>query len=111
MTLRSSPSEVGQAQVRVLLIDDQAIVAESVRRMLAEEPLWTFDYCPDPTEAIRRANAFGPTVILQDLVMPEIDGLTLVRYFRANPPTRDVPLIVLSTKEEPATKAEAFARG
>jgi adenylate cyclase len=43
--------------------------------------------------------------------MPEIDGLLLVRYFRANPATREVPLIVLSSKEEPFIKAEAFALG
>jgi PleD family two-component response regulator len=43
--------------------------------------------------------------------MPGIDGLTLVRYFRANPATRDVPLIVLSTKEDPRIKAESFALG
>ena len=53
----------------------------------------------------------APTVILQDLVMPEIDGLTLVKFFRANPKTREVPLIVLSTKEEPTIKAQAFAIG
>jgi sigma-B regulation protein RsbU (phosphoserine phosphatase) len=50
-------------------------------------------------------------VILQDLVMPDIDGLTLVKNFRAHEATREVPLIVLSTKEEPAVKAEAFALG
>ena len=43
--------------------------------------------------------------------MPEIDGLTLVKFFRANPQTREVPLIVLSTKEEPIIKAQAFAIG
>jgi sigma-B regulation protein RsbU (phosphoserine phosphatase) len=53
----------------------------------------------------------GPTVILQDLVMPELDGLTLVKLYRANPATCEVPLIVLSTKEEPIVKAEAFATG
>ena len=52
-----------------------------------------------------------PTVILQDLVMPEIDGLTLVKTFRAHEPTRETPMIVLSTKEEPTVKAEAFALG
>jgi sigma-B regulation protein RsbU (phosphoserine phosphatase) len=52
-----------------------------------------------------------PTVILQDLVMPDIDGLTLVRYFRVHERLRDVPLIVLSTKEDPRVKAEAFALG
>lgn len=99
------------SSIRVLLIDDQPIVGESVRRMLADQPDVTLEYCQDPTEAIQRANEFAPTVILQDLVMPEVDGLTLVRFFRANPRTREVPLIVLSSKEEPAIKAEAFARG
>ena len=43
--------------------------------------------------------------------MPDIDGLTLVKMFRAHEPTRETPLIVLSTKEEPTVKAEAFALG
>jgi phosphoserine phosphatase RsbU/P len=98
-------------QVTVLLVDDQPIVAEAIRRMLAPESDITFHYCQDPTQAITQANTVGPTVILQDLVMPELDGLTLVKFFRANPATREVPLIVLSTKEEPAIKAEAFATG
>jgi sigma-B regulation protein RsbU (phosphoserine phosphatase) len=97
--------------VIVLLVDDQAIIAEAVRRMLADQPDICFHYCADPTQAIERANAIGPTVILQDLVMPELDGLTLVKFFRANPQTREAPLIVLSTKEEPTTKAQAFAVG
>jgi len=97
--------------VTVLLVDDQAIIAEAVRRMLAAESDICFHYCADPTKAIEQANAIGPTVILQDLVMPELDGLTLVKFFRANPKTREVPLIVLSTKEEPTIKAQAFAIG
>jgi sigma-B regulation protein RsbU (phosphoserine phosphatase) len=95
----------------VLLVDDQAIVGEAVKRMLAGESDIQFHFCSDPTKAIERANEIGPTVILQDLVMPEVDGLTLVKFFRANPRTREVPLIVLSTKEEPTVKAQAFATG
>jgi phosphoserine phosphatase RsbU/P len=97
--------------VTVLLVDDQAIIAEAVRRMLAAESGIQFHYCSDPTQAIEMANQLAPTVILQDLVMPEIDGLTLVKFFRANPKTRETPLIVLSTKEEPTIKAQAFAIG
>src|SRR6185503_8044000 len=48
---------------------------------------------------------------LQDLVMPEIEGLQLVKYFRANAGTRETPLVVLSSKEEPTVKARAFALG
>ncbi len=98
-------------QIVVLLVDDQAIIGEAVRRMLSEETDIDFHFCQDAMLAIKTANRISPTVILQDLVMPEIEGLTLVRYFRANKSTRDVPLIVLSGKEEPYTKAEAFALG
>ena len=97
--------------IKVLLVDDQAIIAEAVKRMLADQPDIELHYCSDPTKAISIANEMHPTVILQDLVMPEVDGLMLVRYFRANPSTKDVPLIVLSTKEEPKIKAEAFSLG
>src|SRR5258708_7161424 len=87
--------------VTVLLIDDQVIIGESVRRMLAAETDIGFHFCQDPTKAIDTANSVQPTVILQDLVMPEIDGLQLVKFFRANKTTRQTPMIVLSSKEEP----------
>src|SRR4051794_9589231 len=97
--------------VTVLLVDDQAIVGESVRRMLAAETDIQFHFCQAPTKAIEMANAVQPTVILQDLVMPDIDGLQLVKFFRANKATRQTPMIVLSSKEEPVIKARAFALG
>jgi sigma-B regulation protein RsbU (phosphoserine phosphatase) len=102
-------AELHKHEITVLLIDDQAMIGEAVRRMLAEEKDIVFHFCQDPSKAIQMANEVSPTVILQDLVMPEVDGLTLVKFFRANPSTVDVPLIVLSSKEEPKIKAEAFS--
>ncbi|MFX1677529.1 diguanylate cyclase [Paraburkholderia sp. A2WS-5] len=100
-----------EAPMMVLLVDDQAIVAEAVRRALSSEREIDFHYCAYPDQAVRMAEQVRPTVILQDLVMPGTDGLTLVRAYRANDATRDVPIIVLSTKEEPAIKSAAFASG
>ncbi len=100
-----------QHGIKVLLIDDQAIVAAAVKRMLETEKDISFHYCGDPNKALQTALDISPTVILQDLVMPDIDGLTLVKFFRAHPQLKNIPLIVLSTKEEPTTKAEAFALG
>jgi two-component system chemotaxis family response regulator WspR len=97
--------------VRVLLVDDQAMVGEAVRRALMGQPGLDFHYCSDPVQAVEIAMKVKPTVILQDLVMPGVDGLTLVREYRANPAVKDVPIIVLSTKEEPAVKSQAFAAG
>ncbi|MGP0068401.1 MAG: SpoIIE family protein phosphatase [Isosphaeraceae bacterium] len=98
-------------KVTVLLIDDQPMIGEAVRRMLAGEPDIVFHYCREAAKALEEAQRLNPTVILQDLVMPDIDGLTLVKTIRANEPTRETPMIVLSTKEEPTVKAEAFALG
>ena len=100
-----------QHKVTVLLVDDQPMIGEAVRRMLAGEPDIIFHYNRDAGKALAEADRLKPTVILQDLVMPDIDGLTLVKDFRAHEPTRETPLIVLSTKEEPTVKAEAFALG
>jgi len=97
--------------IMVLLVDDQAIVAEAVRRAFTNEDGIDLHYCASADDAIRAATDTRPTVILQDLVMPGIDGLTLVKAYRANAKLRDVPIIVLSTKEEPTIKSAAFAAG
>ncbi len=106
-----NPPVFSKRTITVLLVDDQEIVAEAVRRMLSGEPDIQLEYCQDPTKALDLARKIHPTLILQDLIMPGIDGLTLVRFFRASEDTRRIPLIVLSTKEDPGTKAEAFAMG
>ncbi len=93
---------------RVFLVDDQLIVAEGIRRMLASESDIDFYYCQDPTEAINAAAKYQPTVILQDLVMPDIDGMTLLRFLNKSPATSKVPVIVLSSKDDPKIKSEAF---
>ncbi|MHC5009939.1 MAG: SpoIIE family protein phosphatase [Planctomycetota bacterium] len=109
-----SPAPKGVIQehpTRVLLVDDQLIIGEAVRRMLQSESGIEYRYCQDPTTALDVAREFQPTVILSDLVMPQMDGLDLVRKFRAHEGTQNTPLIVLSSKEEATTKAEAFSLG
>ena len=66
----------------VLLVDDQAMIGEAVRRGLSNEDNIDFHFCSDPHQAIAHAVRIKPTVILQDLVMPGLDGLSLVREYR-----------------------------
>lgn len=98
-------------KIIILLVDDQPMVAEAVKQMLENEADIELHYCNDPTKALQVAFEIKPTVILQDLVMPNVDGLTMVKFFRANPATKDVPMIVLSSREEPDIKSQAFALG
>jgi two-component system, chemotaxis family, response regulator WspR len=97
--------------IMVLLVDDQPMIGEAVRRALASESDINFHYCSDPLLALQTAKKIKPTVILQDLVMPGVDGLALVRQYRSDPVTQNIPIIVLSTKEEAAIKGAAFAKG
>jgi two-component system, chemotaxis family, response regulator WspR len=97
--------------IMVLLVDDQFMVGEAIRRMLAKQPNIDFHYCANPAEAVAVAKEMKPTVILQDIVMPGVDGLDLVRDYRAEPLTHDIPIIVLSSKDEAVVKDEAFGAG
>jgi signal transduction histidine kinase len=95
----------------VLLIDDQQFVGEAMRRLLADADDLAFHFCVDPLEAIETATEIAPTVILLDLVMPDADGLEMLRRFRANEATAETPIVVLSTKEDARIKRDAFANG
>lgn len=104
--------QITDEKITVLLIDDQSIISEAISRMLAPEQDIVFHYCSDPTLAFKFAKECQPTVILQDLVMPQMEGLLLVKFLRSqDSPTCNIPLIVLSSKEEPLIKAKAFELG
>ena len=96
---------------RVLLVDDQPMIGEAVRRLLADQADITFAFCKDAAKALSTAEEFQPTVILQDLVMPDIDGLDLVSQFRSHPGTEKIPVIMLSANEAAATKAQLLEAG
>jgi two-component system chemotaxis family response regulator WspR len=98
-------------KVRVLLVDDQLIIVEAVRRMLSDQIDIEFHYVTDATRALEAALLMQPTVILQDLVMPAIDGFGLIQQYRGEEALRHVPVIVLSAKEDPKLKAHSFATG
>lgn len=100
-----------QAPAMVLLVDDQPIIGEAIRRILHAQPDLDFHYCADGSQAIATATSLAPMVILQDLVMPDADGLDLVKAYRNCPQLKDIPVIVLSTKEEPVIKKAAFEAG
>ncbi|VTU27713.1 Stalked cell differentiation-controlling protein [Variovorax sp. SRS16] len=100
-----------QQATTVLLVDDQPLIAMVVGKMLSVDSSIAFHACANASEALATACKVHPTVILQDLVMPGADGLDLVRAYRSTPQTRNVPIIVLSSNDEPIMKKSAFAIG
>ncbi|MCK5893206.1 MAG: diguanylate cyclase [Endozoicomonadaceae bacterium] len=100
-----------QYEYLVLLVDDDPMVAEALRLMLEGENDIRLHYCSDAGDALNMAEQLKPTVILLDMVMPNIDGLTLLRYMRVSEQTQLVPVIALSMKNDAKLKADVFSAG
>ena len=101
----------GMKITKVLLVDDQLIVGESVKRMLADDEKYEYHFCQEPAKAVQTAAELEPDIILQDLVMPEVNGLMLVKFYRGHPKLKDVPVIILTSKADAETKKEMFEKG
>lgn len=110
-TADPASADLRPGRIVVLLVDDQPIIGEAVRRAVASAADIEYHYCAQAGEAVAVAEALRPTVIMQDLVMPGIDGMSLVPLYRNSPILRDVPIVVLSSKEDAAVKSQAFATG
>ncbi len=104
---------ISDGQVRILLVDDQPIIAESVELLLEEQLAagWTMRHVEDPTLALAACREFLPNVVLIDVMMPKVNGLDLLLQIRADDQLNTVPVVVLSSQEDMETKARAFERG
>ena len=98
--------------IRVLVADDNAIVREGIRALLATEPdIEMVGEAENGRAAVAAAERLRPDVILMDLVMPEMDGIEAIRHITARQP--QVPILVLTSfaaddKVFPAIKAGAL---
>jgi two-component system, NarL family, response regulator LiaR len=96
--------------VRVLIVDDHAIVREGLRTLLSEEPgLEVVGEASDGEQAIAAVTAANPDVVLMDLVMPAVDGIEATRRLReAGLPCR---VIVLTSFADDRRVRDALQAG
>ena len=98
--------------IRVLLTDDHAIVRKGVRALLAtERDICVVGEAGDGADAVVKAEALCPDVILMDLMMPQLDGIEATRQITARFPSIRVIVLTSFAADEkvfPAVKAGAF---
>jgi signal transduction histidine kinase/response regulator of citrate/malate metabolism len=111
LALASDPNAptAPEYHVAVLLVSNNVSVIEKVRDALTGESDITFHHCAEPNEAITAANHLKATVVLLDWDMPGVAGPELAAQFRADTPTRNTPILVLSHNPDPSARNRAFA--
>jgi two-component system chemotaxis response regulator CheB len=98
-------------RIKVLVVDDSAVVRQVVAGLLGEDPeIEVIAAVADPILAIARMNAQWPDVIVLDIEMPRMDGITFLKKIMSEHPT---PVVICSTLAESGAKTsiEALSAG
>jgi len=88
-----------QPQLKVLVVDDEDNIIELIRLGLRYEG-FQVEVASDGEQGIALAQRIDPDLVILDVMMPGIDGLEVCRRLRGNPTTRDVPILMLTAKDE-----------
>ncbi|MBV8170233.1 MAG: response regulator, partial [Alphaproteobacteria bacterium] len=99
----------GRSQCKVLVIDDDLMARYLVRRYLADLPVVVTE-APSGLDGIRRAHEDQPDVICLDIRMPGLDGYQVIERLGADPATRNVPIIVITSTASSELEHQRLAR-
>ena len=96
---------------RILIIDDDSEFLEMLSLLLGERGGHQIVLSADGTDGLAKAMADPPDMVLLDVMMPGITGYEICRQLRANPPTANIPIIVLTARGQPVDKDAALSAG
>lgn len=94
----------------ILIVDDTVYNIQLLSLMLIRQG-YKVEQATNGKEAIEKAISQLPDIILLDIRMPDIDGYEVCKILKANPITQLIPIIFISSIEEPSEKVEAFSVG
>ncbi|HEY4642313.1 MAG TPA: response regulator [Thermoanaerobaculia bacterium] len=95
---------------KVLLVDDSNTVLLMEKMILAKGP-YDIVTARDGVEAVAKARTELPDIILLDVMMPNLDGLSACAAIRATPETANIPIVMVTTRGEETNIETAFRNG
>jgi CheY-like chemotaxis protein len=94
----------------ILVVDDERAYRDAIADVLRSQG-HTVHVAESAAEALKVLDLTTPELIMLDVMMPEVDGLTLLRHLASDPRFLAVPLIMASAKAMPADRFSAWERG
>jgi len=90
------PQETTDVQVEILVVEDSPTQAQHLARLLREEPGWQVRIAADGLAALAAVRERAPALVISDVVMPNMDGVTLCRTLKADPVHAAIPVVLLT---------------
>ena len=86
--------------MKVLLVDDHPLFLDGLRNLLVSRGFQVLGTARDGLEAVEKAHALRPDLILMDIQMPQLDGLAAVRLIKAELPEIKIVMLTMSADDE-----------
>jgi CheY-like chemotaxis protein len=96
--------------MRVLIVEDSHDLRHLFARVLQGKGFRVYE-ASNGREALERVREIRPNVILTDVMMPEMDGIELIRHLRAMPSTAEIPVVVMTAAATDEVKRDARGLG
>ena len=107
---QNSPQQTNQSTAPVLVIDDEESIIDLIKLGLKYEG-FEVTAAGNGEEGIAAAQRTNPIFIILDWMLPDMDGLEVCRRLRSNPTTRDIPILLLTAKDEVGSRVEGLNTG
>jgi DNA-binding response OmpR family regulator len=91
---------------QILIVDDEADFVELVKFRLSDLPC-EFLVANDGVQALSQARQFKPALILLDILLPDLDGLSVCEILKRQPATKKIPIIFMSALSSDVTRRTA----
>jgi twitching motility two-component system response regulator PilH len=101
-------SEVGMK--KVLVVDDAPVDSQNLQRIFADAG-WVVVTAASGTEAVSKAKAEVPDLIMMDVNMPGLDGFSATRQLMQDPTTKGIPVVFVTSKDQKADRVFAQMLG
>jgi len=95
---------------KILVVDDNLVVLKLLRHLLESQDYLVIT-AQNGVEALKLASTEGPDMIVTDYVMPEMDGVALIKELKRRKESRNIPIMMLTAKDEEESELEGLDAG